>query len=153
MTKMATLCYVRSKGKTLMLHRNKKANDIHKGKYNGLGGKFESGETPEDCVIREVYEESGLKIEIPILKGFLTFPNFAKGEDWYVFVFVATEFSGEIIDCPEGDLAWIDDDKLLSLNLWEGDKKFIPWLSGKKMFSAKFNYVAGKLKSHSVEFY
>lgn len=153
MTKMATLCYVRSNGKTLMLHRNKKANDTHKGKHNGLGGKFEPGETPEDCVIREVYEESGLTIKSPKLKGFLTFPNFAKGEDWYVFVFVATEFSGQLIDSPEGDLLWVDDDKLLSLNLWEGDQKFIPWLSEGKMFSAKFNYVGGKLESHSVEFY
>ena len=71
-------------------HRNKKANDIHEGKWNGLGGKFEAGETPEECLIREVYEESGLSIDNPRLRGLLIFPNF-KGNDWYVFVFTTTE--------------------------------------------------------------
>jgi ADP-ribose pyrophosphatase YjhB (NUDIX family) len=81
-------------------HLNKKANDIHEGKWNGLGGKFEAGETPEKCVIREVYEESGLLIREPKLCGLLVFPRF-KGNDWYVFVFTADDFSGELIDSPE----------------------------------------------------
>ena len=72
----ATLCYVKNGNKTLMLHRIKKENDIHEGKWNGLGGKMEAGETPEECVIREVREESGLQIQNPALRGVLTFPNF-----------------------------------------------------------------------------
>ena len=80
-----------------LVHRNKKPSDIHEGKWNGLGGKFEAGETPDECVIREVQEETGLLIQNPRLHGLLMFPNF-KGNDWYVFVFTATEFGGEITD-------------------------------------------------------
>src|SRR3990172_9255073 len=98
--KLATLCYVRKDGKTLMVHRIKKTNDMHQGKWNGLGGKFEPGETPEQCAIREIYEESGLLVKQPELKGFLTFPGFSNDEDWYAFVFVAHQFSGELIDSP-----------------------------------------------------
>jgi len=88
--KLATLCYIKdnSTNKTLMLYRNKKENDYHEGKWNGLGGKFELGETPEECAIRELKEESGLTVENPKLKGLLTFPNFDGVDDWYVFVFV-----------------------------------------------------------------
>src|ERR1044071_3523911 len=100
---LATLCYIKRDGHTLMVHRNKKVNDIHQGKWNGLGGKFEAGETPEEGVIREIFEESGLSIQSPKLCGLLMFPNF-KGNDWYVFVFTATEFTGELIVSPEGDL-------------------------------------------------
>lgn len=153
--KLATLCYIHNPAekKTLMLHRVKKENDMHKDKYNGLGGKFEQGESPEECVIREVYEESGLTITNPRLKGFITFPAFDTFEDWYVFVYFAEEYSGEMIISGEGNLEWIDDDKLMSLNLWEGDKIFMPWIYGEKMFSAKFIYESGELVSHSVVFY
>ena len=105
---LATLCYIKRNGKTLMVHRNKKLNDIHAGKWNGLGGKIETGESPEECVRREVREEAGLTIENPKLHGLVMFPNF-KGNDWYVFVFTATEFIGELIDSPEGKLQWIED--------------------------------------------
>ena len=94
--KLATLCYVEKDGQYLMLHRNKKANDMHKGLWVGLGGKFEAGESPEECVIREVFEESGLRIQNPTLRGFLTFPGFFGEEDWYVFMFVAKNFTGEV---------------------------------------------------------
>ncbi len=90
----ATLCYVRTGGRTLMLHRNKKAGDIHRGKYNGLGGKLETGESPEECVKREVREESGLTLRDPRLRGVLTFPAFKDDEDWIVFVYTATSFEG-----------------------------------------------------------
>lgn len=90
-------------------HCNKKVNDIHEGKWNGLGGKFEAGETPEECVIRAVLAESGLCIQNPKLCGLLVFPKF-KGNDWYVFVFTTSEFSGELIDSPEGKLEWIPDE-------------------------------------------
>jgi 8-oxo-dGTP diphosphatase len=151
--KLATLCYVRRNGETLMLLRNKKPQDIHEGKYNGLGGKFEPGETPEACAIREIREESGLLVKSLELKGFLTFPLFAKQEDWYVFVFVITDFSGELIASPEGDLHWIPNEKLSGLPLWEGDRHFLPWLDNPGIFSARFEYQQGKLISHNVAFY
>jgi 8-oxo-dGTP diphosphatase len=151
--KLATLCYVREGGRTLMIHRVKKEIDIHKGKWNGLGGKFEPGESPEDCVIREVQEESGLRISNPVMKGFLSFPDFANGEDWYAFVFLAAEFEGELIEPPEGYLRWINNDELLKLSLWEGDLIFLPWLDRPGFFSAKFAYQDGHLVSHEANFY
>lgn len=150
---LATLCYVINKDKTLMLHRIKKKNDVHEGKWNGLGGKFESGETPQECAIREVKEESGLLIKDPMMHGFITFPMFDGKKDWYVFLFTAKEFSGELIDSHEGKLEWIDNKKLLELNLWEGDRIFIPWLLQEKFFSAKFIYNNGRLTSYTVDFY
>ena len=88
---LATLCYVIDKKneQILMLHRVKKKNDFHEGKWNGLGGKFDEGESPEDCVIREIREESGLKIKKPRLHGFITFPNFDGKNDWHVFIYTA----------------------------------------------------------------
>jgi 8-oxo-dGTP diphosphatase len=150
---LATLCYVKRDGKTLMVHRNKKPNDIHAGKWNGLGGKFEAGETPETCVQREVQEESGLVIQDPRLHGLLMFPKF-KGNDWYVFVFTATEFEGKLIDSsPEGRLEWIEEDKLTSLNLWESDHIFLPWLAEGKFFSAKFEYEGDTMGEYEVTFH
>lgn len=151
--KLATLCYIKNKGKTLMLHRVKKENDLHEGKWNGLGGKFETGETPEECVIREIQEESGLIIKNPSLRGLITFPDFDGVDDWRVFVFVATEYEGELTDSNEGNLKWIDDAELLSLNLWDGDHIFLKWLDQERFFSAKFIYKNGKLLSHQVVFH
>ena len=135
-----------------LVHRNKKANDIHEGKWNGLCGKFEAGESPEDCVIREVLEESGLSIQTPKYCGLLMFPNF-KGNDWYVFVFTAKEFTGELIDSPEGRLEWIPDEKLLDLNLWESDHIFFPWINEGKFFSAKFDYEGDEMQEYKVCFH
>lgn len=151
--KLATLCYVMNDNKTLMLYRNKKENDYHEGKWNGLGGKFEQGEAPEECAIREVFEESGLKVKDPILKGHITFPMFDGKDDWYVWLYVFNGFEGNLIDSPEGRLEWIPNEKLNELNLWEGDKIFIPWLFNDKIFSAKFNYENGKYIDYSVIFY
>jgi 8-oxo-dGTP diphosphatase len=153
--KLATLCYIidREKNVTLMLLRNKKENDFHEGKWNGLGGKFEPHETPEECVIREVEEESGLKISSPHLKGLITFPLFDGKDDWYVFLYTADKFEGDLINSNEGHLEWIPNDKILSLNLWEGDQIFIPWVLDGKFFSAKFDYDNKKLKNFSVNFY
>jgi len=151
--KLATLCYLKKNGRTLMLHRVKKKDDVHEGKWNGLGGKFEPGESPEDCVKREIFEESGFKIKSPRLKGILTFPAFAKKEDWYVFVFTASEFSGRIIDSAEGNLVWIKDKDILGLNLWEGDRVFLPLLRRRGHFSGKFRYNNGRLAKYSVAKY
>ena len=153
MTQLATLCYVMNENKTLMLHRVKKENDYHKGKWNGLGGKFEVGESPEECAKREILEESGLVVENPLLKGIITFPMFDNVKDWYVFVFTSDKFTGELIHSNEGNLEWIDNDKLTDLNLWDGDKIFIPWIFQDRFFSAKFNYEKGLFKDYSVNFY
>ncbi len=153
--KLATLCYVRQDQKTLMLHRIKKANDIHAGKWNGLGGKLEPGESPEQCVIREVFEESGLKIVQPCYNGLLIFANF-KEEDWYVWVFSVNGFSGELIeqvDSKEGRLAWIADQEVTALNLWPSDLIFMPWLQQDKIFSARFQYDGEKMQGYTVVFY
>ena len=150
---LATLCYIKQDSKTLMVHRNKKPNDIHEGKWNGLGGKFEPGESPEECVIREVQEESGLEIRNPHLHGLLIFTNF-KGNDWYVFVFTAREFSGELTTAsPEGRLEWVEEDRLTSLNLWESDKIFFPWIEAGNFFSAKFEYEGDKMLGYAVNFH
>lgn len=151
--KLATLCYVRDNGKTLMMHRVKKANDMHQGKWNGLGGKLEPGETPEECARREVLEESGLWVKSMEFKGLLTFPAFAADEDWYAFVFVVDDFEGELIDSPEGNLRWVEDSELLDLNLWAGDRVFLGWLERKGFFSAKFIYEKGELVDYDANFY
>jgi 8-oxo-dGTP diphosphatase len=136
-----------------MVHRVKKRNDIHQGKWNGLGGKLEPGETPEECARREICEESGLDVDQLVWKGLLTFPKFAHDEDWYAFVFVARAKEGDLIDSPEGNLRWIDDEKLTDLPLWEGDRIFLPWLDHPGFFSAKFIYEDGKFIDYSVYFY
>ena len=150
---LATLCYIKHHGKTLMVHRNKKPNDIHEGKWNGLGGKVEAGETPEECIKRVVEEETGLGIHKPRLHGLLMFPKF-KGNDWYVFVYTAREFEGQLArDVPEGRLAWIPDDEILRLPLWDSDPIFLPWLEQGGFFSAKFNYDGERFVDHTVAFY
>jgi 8-oxo-dGTP diphosphatase len=151
--KLATLCYIKDDGKTLMIHRVKKENDMHHGKWNGLGGKLEPGETPEECVIREVEEECGLLIRNPQLKGLLTFPAFDGFDDWYVFVYVTTECEGVMIESEEGILKWIPDSDLLQLPLWDGDKIFLKWLDQKGFFSAKFVYKNGNLVDYDAVFY
>jgi len=151
--KISTLCYIQNEHQTLMLHRIKKENDIHQDKWNGLGGKLIAGESPEECVKREVLEESGLIIRKPKLHGVITFPKFDNVDDWMVFVYTVDHFEGSLIDSNEGVLEWIDNDQILNLNLWEGDKIFIPWLSQDKFFSAKFIYDKKKLKDYDVNFY
>ena len=149
---LATLCYLQRAGHTLMIHRIKRADDIHLGKWNGLGGKFEPGESPEECVIREVREESGLELRQPRLCGLLMFPGF-KSNDWYVFVFTAREFSGELKENEEGYLEWIPEAQLESLSLWPSDHIFLPWIREGKFFSAKFVYERDEMKDHTVTFY
>lgn len=148
--KVSTSCYIEKDSKTLMLHRIKKENDVHFGKWVGLGGKIEEGESPEECIIREVFEESGLIIKNPKLKGILTFPKFKDNEDWYVFLYTASDFSGDIIDCSEGVLKWVENARMLDLNLWEGDRLFLDWMKKYKLFSGKIIYEDGQLKDYSL---
>jgi 8-oxo-dGTP diphosphatase len=148
--KMATLCYVLKGNDVLMVHRVKKAQDMHHGKWNGLGGKLEPGETPEECARREIREESGLEVNELTLKGILTFPGFANDEDWYAFVFVAGAVHAALIDSPEGVLKWVSREELFDLNLWEGDRIFLPWIFQAGFFSGKFVYKDGHLEEHSA---
>ena len=137
----------------MMIHRVKKQNDMHAGKWNGLGGKLEPGETPEECAIREIREESGLVVANPLLKGFLTFPMFDGVEDWYAFVFLVRDFEGDLIDSLEGFLKWVPNEEVLDLNLWAGDRIFLPWLERAGFFSGKFIYQDGELIDHHVTFH
>ena len=150
----ATLCYIEKDNKILMLHRVKKEKDMHKGKWNGLGGKLEAGETPKECAIREIYEESGLRATELFLNGLIVFPLFDGENDWHAYLYHVTDFEGGLIsDSAEGNLKWIDKDKVLDLNLWEGDRVFIPWVLENRRFMAKFIYKNKVFKDYQVEFF
>lgn len=152
--KLATLIYIEKDGKVLMMFRDKKENDMHKRKYNGIGGKFESGESPEECMIRETKEETGLIPTKYRLAGISTYPKFFEDEDWYVFIYHVLEFTGELIESYEGILEWIPIESLFNLNMWEDNKIFLDWLVQEKFFSSKFNYKNKKLdSSYKVSFY
>lgn len=150
MPQLATLIYVLHQGKVLMLHRTKKANDVHEWKWNGLGGKFEVGESPEECMLRELEEESGLRATKWKTKGILTAPQFSHGKDWYIFIFVVEEFTGELIDCAEWELTWIPQEKLLELNLREGDRQFLPLIFQPWFLSIKAIYEDGNYISTDI---
>lgn len=152
--KLGTLCYIEKDNKILLLHRIKKEHDVHEGKWIGVGGKIEQGESPEECIIREVKEETGLIINAPFLRGVMTFPKFKDNEDWYVFLYTADNFTGDLIDCTEGILKWVDKEKVLEMPTWEGDLIFLKWILEKRnFFSAKFVYENGKLVDHIKNFY
>lgn len=157
-TVLTTICYIEKGGKTLMLYRNKKKNDVHEGKYVGIGGKFEFGETPEECIIREIKEETGLTVNSLRYHGLISFPKFANDDNWYMFIFSCRDFEGEVPedrldDCPEGRLLWVDNDKVMDLNMWDGDRVFLEWVATKKVFNAKIEYEDGDLKRYNVDFY
>lgn len=135
-----TLCYIEQNGKYLMLHRIKKENDLNHDKWIGIGGKFEDKESPEDCVIREALEETGLVLDHPCYRGIVTFVSDQYETEW-MHLFTADKFSGCIKDCDEGVLEWIEKEKLYSLPLWEGDKIFLELLdSDAPFFSLKLSY-------------
>lgn len=129
-----TLCYIERDDKYLMLYRNKKKNDLNAGKWIGVGGKVEPGETPEECVIRETFEETGLTLKSVVLRGVIMFYSDV-WEDEVMYLYSATDFEGEIFgDCNEGDLKWIPKDEIMDLSLWEGDRIFL-----KDMLEGKMN--------------
>lgn len=134
-----TLCYIEKDGRTLMLHRVKKKNDINHDKWLGVGGKFEYGESPEECMLREVYEETGLSLIQWAYRGIVTFVS----QDWceYMHLFTASKFTGEVCTCDEGTLEWVETDRLTQLPIWEGDKVFLKLLKEKEpFFSLKLVY-------------
>ncbi len=150
--RLTTLVYVRRGAETLMLRRSRE-HDPLRGKWNGLGGKLEPGESPEECMRREVMEEAGLEVLDAEFKGVITFPGFEGETDVFTFVFVATSFSGQPRSSAEGDLFWVRTDRLADLELWEGDCHFLPWLVKPGYFSAKFVYQDGRYLGHEVVHY
>lgn len=123
----STLCYIVKDGKVLMLHRVKKKNDINHDKWIGIGGKFEPEETPEECILREAKEETGLTLTSWQCRGVVTFLQ-EGGEGEYMYLFTADDFTGELIECDEGDLQWVSLDFLDALPKWEGDQIFLDLL-------------------------
>lgn len=144
--KNTTLCYIEKENQYLMLHRTKKKNDINHDKWIGVGGKFEENESPEDCLLREVLEETGLTLTQFRLCGVITFLcDTCEGE--YMYLFHATDYTGEIIDCNEGVLEWVEKEKALSLPTWEGDRIFLRLMDeGGPFFSLKLRYEGDVLK-------
>lgn len=120
------LCYLEKDNSFLMLYRNKRKNDLNQGKWIGIGGHLEKGETKEQALVREIKEETGLDLHSFCYRGELLFVNDDYEEIMYLFT--SKDFSGELIQCDEGELSWINKDKVMDLNLWEGDRKFLPLL-------------------------
>ena len=120
----STLCYIVKDGKVLMLHRVKKKNDINHDKWIGIGGKFEPEEAPEEGILRETKEETGLTLTSWRCRGVVTFLQ-EGGEGEYMYLFTADDFTGELIECDEGDLQWVGLDFLDTLPTWEGDRIFL----------------------------
>lgn len=120
----STLCYLVKDGKVLMLHRVKKKNDINHDKWIGIGGKFEPEEAPEECILREAKEETGLTLTSWRCRGVVTFLQ-EGGEGEYMYLFTADDFTGELTECDEGDLQWVSMDFLDALPTWEGDRIFL----------------------------
>ncbi|MGI6118380.1 MAG: NUDIX domain-containing protein [Bilifractor sp.] len=140
MTGLSTLCYIEKDGKYLMLHRTKKEHDVNKDKWIGVGGHFEADESPEECILREVKEETGLTLTSWRYRGIVTFIS-GDGVTEYMSLFTADGFTGEISDCDEGVLEWVDKKKIWDLNLWEGDKIFFLLLEREEpFFSLKLVY-------------
>lgn len=140
-----TLCYLEQDGKYLMLHRTAKEKDVNKDKWIGVGGKFEPGEAPEECLMREVREETGFTLLDYRFRGVLTFLC-DKAEPEYIFLYTSEHFSGELKACDEGRLQWVDKTKVYDLNLWEGDKVMFRLLEERDTpFSLKLRYEGDKL--------
>lgn len=138
--RLTTLCYIEKDGAYLMLHRTKKENDENHDKWIGVGGKFEDGESPEECVLREVKEETGLLLTDYQFRGIVTFVS-DQWETEYMHLFTASGYEGEIGTCDEGTLEWVKKSDILQLNLWEGDRLFLERLNeSRDFFSLKVQY-------------
>ena len=148
-SKLTTLCYIEKGDSYLMLHRVSKKHDVNKDKWIGIGGHFEENESPEECLLREAKEETGLTLTSWKFRGIVTFIS----EGWnteYMCLYTADGYEGEIIPCNEGVLEWIRKEDLLKLNLWEGDKIFLKLLQeNAPFFSLKLAYT-GDVLSEAV---
>ena len=149
-----TLCYIENDNKYLMLHRIKKQNDMNEGKWIGVGGHVESQETPEECLVREVKEETGFTLTSYKFRGLVTFIN-SECESELMCVFTADRYTGELIECNEGELRWIDKARVPELPAWEGDKVFLDLLlSGEeRFFSVKLQYEGDRLVETKINLY
>lgn len=145
-SRMTTLCYIERDGAYLMLHRVSKKHDVNKDKWIGIGGHFEEGESPEECLLREAKEETGLTLTSYRFRGLVTF----MAEGWpteYMCLYTADKYEGEMADCNEGVLEWVKKEEVLKLNLWEGDKIFFRLLNEDvPFFSLKLSYSGDRLK-------
>lgn len=142
---LTTLCYLEKDDSYLMLHRVKKEVDVNKDKWIGVGGHFEKDETPEECLLREVKEETGLKLLSYRFRGLVTFLS-DQWETEYMCLYTADEFEGEMTSCDEGTLEWVQKSDIPKLNLWEGDKIFFSLLKEEHpFFSLKLKYQGNQL--------
>ena len=142
---LTTLCYIERDDSYLMMHRVKKENDINKDKWIGVGGHFEESETPEECLLREVREETGLELTSWKLRGIITFSTDIYPTE-YMFLYTADGYTGEMIECNEGNLEWVKKADVYDLPIWEGDKVFFKLLEGQEeFFSLKLRYEGDKL--------
>ena len=150
--KLSTLCYLERDGKYLMLYRNKKKNDVNHGKWIGVGGKLEASEAPEEGLMREVLEETGLRLSGYRFRGIITFVYDNK-EPEYIFTYTSSEFEGELSECDEGELRWVEKEKVLDLPLWEGDKPMLRRLmESDEVFSIKLCYDKNDVLTEVKEF-
>ena len=141
---LTTLCYIEKEDQYLMMHRIKKKDDGNHDKWIGIGGHFEFGESPEECLLREVQEETGLTLTRWCFRGLVTFVN----GDWeeYMCLYTADEYAGEMTECTEGQLVWVDKAQISALNIWEGDKIFLQLLAQEHpFFSLKLIYEGDQL--------
>ena len=140
-----TLCYIEKENKYLMLHRTSKKKDGNKDKWIGVGGHFEKGESPEECLLREVKEETGLELTSYQFRGIVTFIS-DEWPDEYMCLYTADRYTGDIGNCDEGELVWVEKEKIMDLNIWKGDKIFLKLLmENQPFFSLKLEYKGDKL--------
>lgn len=145
-----TLCYIKKDGCYLMLHRTKKKNDGSFEKWLGVGGKIEPGETPDECILRETKEETGLTLTNYSYRGKVNFYS-DQWEDEIMYLYTATEYTGEMIDCNEGTLEWVPLSEIMDLHLWEGDKIFLKLLiENAPYFELEVHYEGDTLVDHKI---
>nr|WP_296027822.1 8-oxo-dGTP diphosphatase [uncultured Blautia sp.] len=151
---ITTLCYIENNNQYLMLHRTKKPNDINEGKWIGVGGHVEKDESPEECLVREVREETGLTLTAYKFRGLITFVN-SKCESELMCVFTADGYTGELITCNEGELRWVDKTQVPNLPTWEGDRVFLDLLlsNEERFFSIKLQYEGDQLVEKKINLY